>query len=180
MPRCTLPCRPHALFCVCPACWARCCLSPHAPVPPDVTPAAQPACLQILQPCDLGGQTSVRPVVLHPLFLSLSLSPSLSSLTFALPRAHPAPLQVFEEIYDYYARGEAWNLSPGAVESLERIRAAGELAAGCMCTAWVPVANVAFWLFGGPWGRQAGSGGSACPQQAQHDRQGDVGLAGHS
>lgn len=31
----------------------------------------------------------------------------------------------FEEIYEYYARGEAWELTPGAAESLERMRAAG-------------------------------------------------------
>ena len=34
--------------------------------------------------------------------------------------------RVFEDIYEYYARGEAWKLSPGAVESLQRIRALGE------------------------------------------------------
>ena len=34
--------------------------------------------------------------------------------------------RVFEDIYEYYARGEAWKLSPGAVESLQRIRAMGE------------------------------------------------------
>ncbi|GAB4823833.1 hypothetical protein N2152v2_010879 [Parachlorella kessleri] len=33
--------------------------------------------------------------------------------------------RVFEDIYEYYARGEAWTLSPGAVESLQRIRAMG-------------------------------------------------------
>ena len=29
---------------------------------------------------------------------------------------------MFEEIYEYYARGEAWYVSPGAVEALQRIR----------------------------------------------------------
>ena len=35
--------------------------------------------------------------------------------------------RVFEDIYDYYARAEAWQLSPGAAESLQRIRAMGGL-----------------------------------------------------
>lgn len=30
--------------------------------------------------------------------------------------------ELFEEIYHYYARGEAWCVSPGAVEALERVR----------------------------------------------------------
>lgn len=32
---------------------------------------------------------------------------------------------LFEDIYEYYARGEAWTVSPGAVEALRRLRAAG-------------------------------------------------------
>ena len=33
--------------------------------------------------------------------------------------------ELFEEIYSYYARAEAWSVSPGACDSLARIRAAG-------------------------------------------------------
>lgn len=33
--------------------------------------------------------------------------------------------ELFEEIYEYYARGEAWSVSPGACESLQRIRDRG-------------------------------------------------------
>lgn len=33
--------------------------------------------------------------------------------------------QMFEELYDYYARGSSYFVTPGAAESLRRIRAAG-------------------------------------------------------
>lgn len=32
---------------------------------------------------------------------------------------------LFEDIYEYYARGEAWTVSPGAIEALRRLRGAG-------------------------------------------------------
>lgn len=37
------------------------------------------------------------------------------------------PYQMFEELYDYYARGSSYFVTPGAAESLRRIRAAGAL-----------------------------------------------------
>jgi FMN phosphatase YigB (HAD superfamily) len=33
--------------------------------------------------------------------------------------------RLFEDIYEYYARGEAWSVSPGACDSLQRIRQMG-------------------------------------------------------
>lgn len=36
-------------------------------------------------------------------------------------------IQMFEELYDYYSRGSSYFVTPGAVESLRRIRSAGAL-----------------------------------------------------
>ena len=33
--------------------------------------------------------------------------------------------EMFEQIYGYYERPEAWSITPGAVEALRRLRAAG-------------------------------------------------------
>ena len=65
-------------------------------------------------------------------------------------------------IYDYYARGEAWTLSPGAVESLQRIREAGALHCVCCACCAVHAVHVGRQMRGGAlalcrrWGADGG------------------------
>ena len=72
---------------------------------------------------NLAGHTTVHGP--SPAF-DTSVTGDLSGTTLCPSRqAAPTGRSMFEQIYGYYERPEAWNVTPGAVDDLRRLRAAG-------------------------------------------------------